>query len=277
MAVDVKLLRAGDEAVLDHLDPEVFDDAIDPSAAKRFLADPNHRLVVALEGHVVVGFVSGTVYFHPDKVRPEFWINEVSVAPSHRPGDVHLSALESGRVTRGGGVPAPSASHAGAGAAALVSPSAALTGAGDEPWVSCRSNGAIHDGGSGHANCGGPHPRSSGDADGMRVQPGTPVRGRLCSACHRFLVRGRRGRLPGVCGRYARRVGFGAPGLRPVFAGGCDAQAGGHVLRSGGGVRRGRRRAPRGRHRAVASDGRPRFRPGVAPERARLDLLACGA
>lgn len=94
MAVDVRLLRAGDEAVLDHVDPEVFDDPVDPSAATRFLADPNHRLVVALEGHVVVGFVSGTVYFHPDKVRPEFWINEVSVAPPHRRAGLGRALLE---------------------------------------------------------------------------------------------------------------------------------------------------------------------------------------
>jgi ribosomal protein S18 acetylase RimI-like enzyme len=33
---------------------------------------------------VVVGFVSAVHYVHPDKPRPELWINEVGVAETHR-------------------------------------------------------------------------------------------------------------------------------------------------------------------------------------------------
>ncbi len=32
----------------------------------------------------MVGFVSEVVYVHPDKPRPEMWINEVGVADAHR-------------------------------------------------------------------------------------------------------------------------------------------------------------------------------------------------
>lgn len=62
----------------------VFDDPIDSDAARAFLADPRHHLVVALDGEVVVGFVSAVHYAHPDKPRPELWINEVGVAPTHQ-------------------------------------------------------------------------------------------------------------------------------------------------------------------------------------------------
>ncbi len=62
----------------------VFDDPLDVDAAREFLADPRHHLVVALDGEVVVGFVSTVHYVHPDKPRPELWINEVGVAPTHQ-------------------------------------------------------------------------------------------------------------------------------------------------------------------------------------------------
>ena len=53
-------------------------------AAAEFLADPRHHLVVAIDEGVVVGFVSAVHYVHPDKPQPELWINEVSVAETHR-------------------------------------------------------------------------------------------------------------------------------------------------------------------------------------------------
>ena len=32
----------------------------------------------------MVGFASALHYLHPDKPRPELWINEIGVAPTHR-------------------------------------------------------------------------------------------------------------------------------------------------------------------------------------------------
>lgn len=84
MAVDVRLLRADDEAVLANVAPDVFDDPVVPAAAAEFLRDARHRIAVATDGDVVVGFVSGVLYLHPDEPRPELWINEVGVAPTHR-------------------------------------------------------------------------------------------------------------------------------------------------------------------------------------------------
>lgn len=40
-------------------------------------------MIAALDGGTIVGFASAVVYVHPDKERPELWINEVGVAESH--------------------------------------------------------------------------------------------------------------------------------------------------------------------------------------------------
>jgi aminoglycoside 6'-N-acetyltransferase I len=79
----VRMLRAGEEGLLLHAAPDVFDNAVRPELAREFLADPRHHIAVALESDVVVGFVSAVHYVHPDKPM-ELWINEVGVAPSHR-------------------------------------------------------------------------------------------------------------------------------------------------------------------------------------------------
>ena len=78
------ILRQGDEGVLETVAPDVFDNPIDTRAAREFLRDPRHRLAVAIDGELVVGFVSAVLYVHPDKPAPELWINEVGVAPSHQ-------------------------------------------------------------------------------------------------------------------------------------------------------------------------------------------------
>jgi len=84
MAVDIKLLGPQDAVVLANIAPDVFDDPIDARRANEFLADPRHHLAVAVENGWVVGFVSAVHYVHPDKPRPELWINEIGVAATHR-------------------------------------------------------------------------------------------------------------------------------------------------------------------------------------------------
>jgi len=67
MNIEIKLLGPGDEAVLLHVAPEVFDYAVDHQLSAEFLNDPRHHLTVAIESGVVVGFASGVHYIHPDK------------------------------------------------------------------------------------------------------------------------------------------------------------------------------------------------------------------
>ena len=81
--ITLRLLRPPDLPLLTNVAEDVFDDPIVESSAQEFLMDPRHRLVVALDNDLVVGFVSAVIYIHPDKPAPELWINEIGVAPSH--------------------------------------------------------------------------------------------------------------------------------------------------------------------------------------------------
>ena len=82
--VEIKLLASTDSHYLNNVADDVFDDPIVESVAREFLNDPRHRLVVALDNNIVVGFVSAVIYVHPDKPAPELWINEIGVAPTHQ-------------------------------------------------------------------------------------------------------------------------------------------------------------------------------------------------
>ena len=92
---EIRLLKATDCDALLSVADDVFDDPIDPLAAAEFLADPRHHLAVAIADGLVVGFVSAVHYVHPDKSKPELWINEVGVAPSHQGQGLARKLMES--------------------------------------------------------------------------------------------------------------------------------------------------------------------------------------
>jgi ribosomal protein S18 acetylase RimI-like enzyme len=92
MAIEVGILRAGDEHVLNSVAAGVFDDRIDGALLAEFLRDPRHHLSVAIEDGIVVGFASAVHYIHPDKA-PQLWVNEVGVAPSHQGRGIGRSVL----------------------------------------------------------------------------------------------------------------------------------------------------------------------------------------
>jgi aminoglycoside 6'-N-acetyltransferase I len=79
----VRLLKDGDQELLERVDAGVFDRDVDPRWADAFLRDPRHHLVAAIADDRIVGFVSALDYWHPDKPR-ELWINEVGVASAWR-------------------------------------------------------------------------------------------------------------------------------------------------------------------------------------------------
>lgn len=93
MAIGIRILRQGDEAVLARVAPGVFDDPVDAGATRKFLEDARHHLAVAVEDGMVVGFASAVHYVHPDDPRPEMWINEVGVAPTHQGRGVGKAVL----------------------------------------------------------------------------------------------------------------------------------------------------------------------------------------
>jgi aminoglycoside 6'-N-acetyltransferase I len=90
----IKLLGPNDFEYLNNVVENVFDDPIVPASAQEFLRDPRHRLVVAMDNDVIVGFVSSVIYIHPDKTPPELWINEVGVAPSHQGKGIGKSLMQ---------------------------------------------------------------------------------------------------------------------------------------------------------------------------------------
>lgn len=94
MTIAIKILNHHNAGILKNIDPDVFDDSIDLPRAEEFLADPRHHLVVAINHDQVIGFVSAVHYVHPDKVHPELWINEVSVAESYRRRGVGKRLME---------------------------------------------------------------------------------------------------------------------------------------------------------------------------------------
>jgi len=79
----IKVLSSSDLPLLLNVADDVFDNLVDESYAREFLADPRHHIVVALSEGVVIGFASAVHYIHPDKPT-ELWINEVGVAPAHQ-------------------------------------------------------------------------------------------------------------------------------------------------------------------------------------------------
>jgi len=79
----IKVLSSSDLTLLLNAADGVFDNPVDESFAREFLADPRHHIVVALFEGVIIGFASAVHYIHPDKPA-ELWINEVGVAPAHQ-------------------------------------------------------------------------------------------------------------------------------------------------------------------------------------------------
>jgi len=72
---------------------ELFDDRPDADATARFLAAPGHHLLIAYDGDLPIGFVSGVETTHPDK-GTEMFLYELGVADSHRRRGVGRALVE---------------------------------------------------------------------------------------------------------------------------------------------------------------------------------------
>ena len=88
-----RALGANDGGLLADVAAGVFDNPVKASLAIEFLNDPRHHLVVAIDAGQVVGFVSAVHYVHPDKAA-ELFLNEVSVAPTHRSRGIGRQMLQ---------------------------------------------------------------------------------------------------------------------------------------------------------------------------------------
>lgn len=83
MTAEIVRIGAADALLLDHVAGDVFDHPIRPGYLQAYLAEPGHKLIVAVASGVVVGQCRGTVLRHPDGP-PELFVENLGVAAGHR-------------------------------------------------------------------------------------------------------------------------------------------------------------------------------------------------
>jgi ribosomal protein S18 acetylase RimI-like enzyme len=81
MSIEIKHLKPGDEAVLEHVAIDVFDETIDPNYLRTYLAEPNHYMMVAIKAGEVVGQIRAITHKHPDRPQ-ELYIDNLGVTPT---------------------------------------------------------------------------------------------------------------------------------------------------------------------------------------------------
>jgi GNAT superfamily N-acetyltransferase len=91
--IEIRMLAPADAALLEGVGPNVFDAPVDAGRIREFLGDPRHHIAAAIDDGRLVGFASAVHYVHPDKA-PQLWINEVSVAETHRRRGLARSILK---------------------------------------------------------------------------------------------------------------------------------------------------------------------------------------
>jgi ribosomal protein S18 acetylase RimI-like enzyme len=90
----VTIVHAGpDDADLVLRAADLFDHPPVPEHTATFLAAPGHHLLVALDGHEPVGFVSGVETIHPDK-GTEMFVYELGTHEDHRRRGVATALLD---------------------------------------------------------------------------------------------------------------------------------------------------------------------------------------
>lgn len=83
MEVSVVRVSPSNLAVLEHYDPECFDEPIDLVRAARCVASPDAVLMVAVAAGRVVGQCLAVIHRHPDKPT-EVYLDDLAVAPEFR-------------------------------------------------------------------------------------------------------------------------------------------------------------------------------------------------
>ena len=83
MALTLRRMQPGDEAMFQSIAPEVFDEPVDAGRLHDYLRTPGHLMVLAFDGELVVGQCAGVLHRHPDKPT-ELYIDEVGTASTHR-------------------------------------------------------------------------------------------------------------------------------------------------------------------------------------------------
>ena len=80
MPIEIRQVGPGDDELFDRVAVDVFDEPIDPQRLTAYLAEPNHLMLVAVNGGQIVAQCAAVIHRHPDKVT-ELYIDEVGVSP----------------------------------------------------------------------------------------------------------------------------------------------------------------------------------------------------
>ena len=83
MPVAIHPITPANAALLAHVDPDVFDHAIDPAHLAAYVAAPLHAMFIAMEDGLVVGQIRGCVHLQPDRAA-DLYIDNLGTAPSHQ-------------------------------------------------------------------------------------------------------------------------------------------------------------------------------------------------
>jgi ribosomal protein S18 acetylase RimI-like enzyme len=83
MPASIHHITATNTALLDKVDPDVFDHDIDQRYLAAYVADPRHALFVAVEKGAVVGHIRGNVHLQPDRA-PDLYIDNLGTTPSQQ-------------------------------------------------------------------------------------------------------------------------------------------------------------------------------------------------
>jgi ribosomal protein S18 acetylase RimI-like enzyme len=81
MDIEIKHLTTANEAVLERVAVDVFDEAIDPKRLSAYLAEPSHFMIVAIKAGEVVGQIRAVIHKHPDTAN-QLYIDNLGVTPS---------------------------------------------------------------------------------------------------------------------------------------------------------------------------------------------------
>ena len=84
MPLEIKHVKLGDESLFARVAHDVFDHEMDAKCVARFLAEPNHHLIVALHDGEIIGQLAAVVHRHPDLRPTELYIDEVAVSVGFR-------------------------------------------------------------------------------------------------------------------------------------------------------------------------------------------------
>lgn len=82
MPITIHHVAPANAGLLDKVDPEVFDHAIEPALLATYLADPRHAMFIAVENDLVIGQIRGSVHLQPDRAS-DLYIDNLGTAPSH--------------------------------------------------------------------------------------------------------------------------------------------------------------------------------------------------